>query len=425
MKMSKDYKTIILTILLVMITSMNNIVIANDNVGLIEGIIAESAIVMDMDTGEVIATKNADKKMPVASTIKLLTALIFAENTSKTEMIPFTENALKTTITSLNKFKEIKPGDEISSEDLMKSVLLFSANDAAYLMADSIDGNAPKFIQMMNDRIKSLGLTNTTIVNPSGLESDAVNKDNKEINISTAYDMAVIAKEAYKNEWVREILSEKYKNTSVDLSGSPVIIETRNKLLGKFGNIGGKTGNETKAGRCFVGYFERDGRNLITVALKSVYGADDVDVFNDTKEIADNGYSATKEALKNSGDVIDTVNLEYKLFGLFGPQKTINAQIKAVDTIKYYKNDINDKSISIEYNAEENNAWKLAGDDVELTMTLPNYTTKVKGEVDISIFNLIKINIVPYTIAVVSIAAFGLVIYKNISSKKKQKNKYV
>lgn len=417
MKKLKFFKSLLLTMLILTLTSVNSVANAQNTNGQIEGIIAESAIVMDMDTGEVIAAKNADEKRPVASTIKLLTSLIYAENTSKTDTISFTEDSLKTTITSLNNFKKINVGDKISSNDLMKAVMIFSANDAAYLMADSVSGNSKDFVKLMNDRVKSLGLKNTTIVNPCGLESDALNPDNKEINISTAYDMAIIASEAYKNDWIREIMSDKYKNTSIDLSGSPLIIETRNKILGQDGNIGGKTGNETKAGHCFIGFFERDGRNLVTVALKSQYGADGTNVFNDTKAIADNGYSSEKQVYKKAGEELGTVELEYKAFRFFGPKKTITAPIVATEDVMYYKNEINDKNIKIEYNNEDKNAWKVAGDEVKTTLSLPNYKEEVLGKIDISVFDLIKSNIIVYAITIVAIIlalviiAFGLKLY--------------
>ena len=101
MKTLKFLKSLIITVLVLTLTSVNTVVNAQNNTGTIEGIIAESAIVMDMDTGEVIASKNADEKRPMASTIKLLTSLIYAENTSKSEIISFNEDALKQKISPL------------------------------------------------------------------------------------------------------------------------------------------------------------------------------------------------------------------------------------------------------------------------------------------------------------------------------------
>lgn len=426
MKKFKSFKTIILTILILTLTSVSSVANAQENIGEIQGIVAQSAIVMDMDTGEVIASKNADKQMPVASTIKLLTSLIYAENTSKSKTISYTEDALKTTQTALNNFKKVNSGDKISSDDLMKGVMIFSANDAAYLMADSVAGNTKDFVKMMNDRVKSMGLKNTYIVNPCGLESNALDPENKEINLSSAYDIAIIAREAFKNEWIRDTISEKNKKVTIDLAGSPVILETRNKMLGQYGNIGGKTGNENKAGRCFVGFFERDGRKLVTVALNSVYGANDVDVFNDTKIIADDGYNAKKQVFKKAGEKIDTVKLEYKLFGFFGPKKTIKAPIVVSKDIMYYKNPINDKNAKIEYNDKDKNAWKLAGKEVELTFSLPDYKAKVPGKVDISLFDLIKTNIVPYGIFVAVLGfviAVSVIVYKKIYTNRMRKRK--
>ncbi|MGL4912298.1 MAG: D-alanyl-D-alanine carboxypeptidase family protein [Romboutsia sp.] len=423
MRIKKSFKALILTLLILTLTSVNSIASAQNNIGQIKGIISESAIVMDMDTGEVIASNNADEQRPVASTIKLLTSLIFAENTSKSEEILFTEDALKTTQTALNNFKKINVGDKISSNDLMKAVMIFSANDAAYLMADSVAGNTKDFVRMMNDRVKSMGLKNTHIVNPCGLERDALNPGSTEINLSSAYDIAIIASEAYKNEWIRDIISDKYKNTSIDLSGSPVVIESRNKIIGEYGNIGGKTGNETQAGRCFVGYFERDGRNLVTVALKS----DATAIFNDTIKVADYGYKSKKQVFKKAGEEIGKVELEYKAFRFFGPKKSVMAPIIASKDIMYYKNDINDKNSKLEYNDKDKNAWKLANKEVELTLSFPNNESKVLGKVDISLFDLIKMNIRLYATAIIGVViALTAIAYSirfiNRRNKKNRRN---
>ena len=143
---NKSFSTFILTILLIVCTSLGSV---SNGLSNMPNIIAESAIVMDMDTGEVIASKNAKVQRPVASTIKLLTSLIFAENISRGDMISFTEESLKTTQTALNNLKRINVGDKISSDDLMKAVMIYSANDAAYLMADAVSGNYKDFVKII------------------------------------------------------------------------------------------------------------------------------------------------------------------------------------------------------------------------------------------------------------------------------------
>lgn len=383
----KSLSTFMLTILLIICTSFDNVAngLNNLNIG------AQSAIVMDMDTGEVIASKNADIQRPVASTMKLLTSLIYAENISKGEKIPFTEEALKTTQTALNNLTKINVGDKISSDDLMKAVLVHSANDAAYLMADAVSGNYKDFVKIMNDRVKSLGLKDTYVVNPCGLESNALDPNNKEINLSTAYDMAIIAKEAYKNSWIRETISEKSDDMTIDIEGESVQIKLRNKILGQDGNVGGKTGNETQAGHCFVGFFQKNGRNLVTVALGCDYGTDGTNVFNDTITMADHGYLAEKEVYKKAGEEIGTIELDYRTYFVFGPKKSITVPVIATEDVMYYRNDINDENTKIEYNAENKSAWKLANKEVELDFNLPNYSTKVSGKVDVSKLYLIKV----------------------------------
>lgn len=402
---NKSLSAFILTILLIICTSFGSVANGLNNTA---SIIAQSAIVMDMDTGEVIASKNARIQRPVASTIKLLTSLIYAENISKGETIQFTEEALKTTQTALNNLKKINVGDRISSDDLMKAVMIYSANDAAYLMADAVSGNYKDFVKIMNNRAKSLGLEDTYVVNPSGLESNAVDPDNTEINLSTAYDMAIIAKEAYKNSWIRETISDQSQDITIDIEGEAVPIKLRNKILGQYGNVGGKTGNETQAGHCFVGFFQRDGRNLVTVALNCEYGTDGTNVFNDTKIIADYGYAAEKQVFKKVGEEIGTVELEYRKYGIIGPKKSITAPVIATEDIMYYKNDINDENAKIEYNneSESKSAWKLANREVELNFSLPNYSSKVSGKVDLSKLDLLKI----YVLSLIKFIVMALIL---------------
>ena len=116
--------------------------------------------------------------------------------------------------------------------------MIYSANDAAYLMSNAVSGNYKDFVKLMNEKVKSLGLEDTYVVNPCGLESNAVDPDNKEINLSTAYDIAVIAREAYKSEWIRDTISIEDPNVSIVIEGEVVPLKLRNKILGQYGNVG-------------------------------------------------------------------------------------------------------------------------------------------------------------------------------------------
>lgn len=387
-------------------------------------IIGEAAITMDVETGEIIYSKNADLKLSPASTTKLMTALLFAENKTKSDMLTFSDTVLKVTETSLNNYKLVNPGDKISADDAMKALLIFSANDSAYLIAESVGGTVDNFVAMMNEKAKELGLTNTTFLNPCGLEIDPLNPSNTSINQTTAYDLAKIGIAALKNEWVKEVVSPKYKETTIDLSGSPVKLESRNKLLGENGNIGGKTGTEELAGHCFVGFYERDGRQLVTVVLKSEYGVRGLNVFEDTEKIANYSYSAPKEIFKTANDEVGTIDLTYKAFGFFGAEKTITAPIYVTEDVTYYQNDFNDKNATITYANENKDAWKLSGNkDIKLTYSTPGFSKEVNGTIKLSKLDLIKTNLPLYLLSalvIIIIVVLVFVIIKAIKYKNRR-----
>lgn len=429
LKAKNLFKTLALALSVSLLAPLANKVSAEDiNIQAPE-IIGEASITMDIDTGEVIYSKNADLKLSPASTTKLMTALLFAENKNRTDTLSFSDTSLKVTETALNNYGSVKVGDTISAEDTMKAVLIFSANDAAYLMAESVGGTVDNFVNMMNEKAKELGLTDTHFENPSGLEIDPLNPSNTNINQTTAYDLAKIGIAAFKNEWVKDTISAKNIKTSITLSGNPMELESRNKILGKYNNIGGKTGTEELAGHCFVGFFEKDGRDLVTVVLKSEYGVDGTNVFKDTEKVADYSYSAQKETYKNSGDEVGTVDLTYKTFGFFGTEKQITAPIYLNQDVQYYKNDFNDKYASISYNGEVNNAWKFSGNkEVTLTYSTPGYSQDVLGTIKVSAMELVKANLPLYLLSLlilVIVLILVILLIKIIStSKRKRRRRY-
>lgn len=391
-------------------------------------IIGESSLTMDMDTGEVIYSKNADVKRSPASTTKLLTSLIFAENKSKSDMIPYSEYSASLNETTLNSDfmgMTVKSGDTMSADDVMKAVMIYSANDTSVLMAESVAGSVDAFSKMMNDKAKELGAVNSNFISPNGLEDTTDSNNN---NQTTAHDLALIAIAAYKNDWIRETMS--LDKTSLDLAGHKIFIETRNKNLNKDGNTGGKTGTETLAGHCFVGYYNRDGRNLVTVVLGSEYGADGTNVFNDTKLVADYSYSATKEPYKTNGEEIGNVDLSYKLFRFFGPTKTISAPVILSQDVEYYKNDYNDANANLSLANTEIDAWKVASNNsVDLTFSIGSFIEPVKGTIGLTTGQIFKANLPIYAAGILGtiIAVVLIVIIVNLirkSGRKNRRNRY-
>jgi len=428
LKVKNLFKTLALALSVSLLAPIANKVSAVENIQTPE-IIGEASITMDINTGEVIYSKNADVKLSPASTTKLMTALLFAESKNKTDILSFSETSLKVTETSLNNYVSLKVGDKISAEDIMKSVLIFSANDAAYLMAESVGGTVDNFVTMMNEKAAELGLKDTHFENPSGLEIDPLNPANTTINQTTAYDLAKIGIAAFQNDWIKDIISPKYIKTSIELSGYPIEIESRNKILGKYGNIGGKTGTEELAGHCFVGFFEKDGRDLVTVVLKSEYGATGLNVFEDTEKVANYSYLAEKDIYKNSGDEADSVDLTYKTFRFFGTEKTITAPIYLNEDVKYYKNDFNDKYATISYNGDVKDAWKLSGNkNITLTYSTPGYSQDISGTINLSAMDLIKANLPLYLLSLLIVVIILVLIFLIIrtinASKRNRRRRY-
>lgn len=419
----KTLKTLALALSISLLAPFASKVHATEKVNTPE-IISKAGAVVDYDTGEVIYEKNGNEKMYLASTTKLMTALLFAENAKKTDQIVYTETALAQppyTMQSeqmLPYGKSFKVGDTIDADTAMKELLLFSGNDAAYMIADHVGGTSEKFIQMMNDKAKELGLVNTHFENPNGLPDSVTGKD---VNYSTAYELSILTKKAYENEWIRETMA--LSNATVTLPGDTIIhLENRNTELGKNGNIGGKTGVTNDAGTCFAGLYERNGRKLIGVVLKSDRNDNDAR-FRDLNSMMDYSYSAEKQVIKKAGDEVGSLELEYKLFGFFGPTKTITANVTLSEDLKLYNNSLNVNNLKITLNPESNNAWKLASkNDIPLSATVLDSALEVNGSSDLTIFKLIKANMFVYLaiiLAFVIVVILIVLIIKIINNRKR------
>lgn len=219
---------------------------------------AKGAILMDSLTGEIIFQKNAKSKLPMASTTKIMTAMLALESGNLDEKFVVDKNAIKVEGSSMG----LKEGDIVTMRALVYGMLLPSGNDAANAAAVRLCGSVEAFVQKMNERAKEIGLSSTHFVTPSGLD------DNTDEHYSTAYDMALLTKEALKNPDFCEICR---KYTAKLKFGNPPYerwLTNNNKLLNTCeGVIGVKTGFTDKAKRCLVSACRRNGATLICVTL--------------------------------------------------------------------------------------------------------------------------------------------------------------
>ncbi len=298
-------------------------------------LIGTAAISVDMDTGEIIYTKNIDTKVYPASITKLMTALLLAEHRQPADALVYTQTAKEQPPYSYNhNIHPVAVGDTISAADAMDILLLFSGNDIAYLIADNVSGDASKFATAMNDKARQLKMAGTHYVTPNGL--DAGNNG----HYATAYDLALLGIAAYRNPWIQQSMA---KVTSQVHSAHGLVgtVENSNKLLGKDGCVGGKTGYTAKAGRCFVAMYERAGRHIIGVVMNSTYNLpQDTIVFADMEKLINWSYAAPKAALYTSGTALQTATIEYNVLPYFGPKKLAKIPLIVKQDVNYYANDI-------------------------------------------------------------------------------------
>ncbi len=211
---------------------------------------AHAAILMHMDTGKTLYEKNADTRMLIASTTKIMTALVALENCDPKELVRIEPSYCGVEGSSVY----LRPGEECTVETLLYGLLLSSGNDAALALAEHVGGSEALFVAMMNDRAAELGLKDTHYSNPHGLDA--------EDHYSSASDLAKLTCAAMQNELFRQIVSSEKKTC-----GARVFLN-HNRLLRRYdGCFGVKTGYTKAAGRCLVSCAERDGLRLLCVTL--------------------------------------------------------------------------------------------------------------------------------------------------------------
>jgi len=216
---------------------------------------ADAVMLMDMASGTVLYERNANEPHAIASTTKLMTCLLACEAevlqdkvTVKAEMLQGLEG------TSLN----LKAGDSVTGEDLVKGAMLASGNDAANALAFAVSGSVESFVELMNEKALLLGMQHTHFATPSGLD----NGDNH----SCAYDMALLACAAMRNAELAEIAA--MKEAVITVNGVRRKIANHNKLLGlDSGFVGLKTGYTKKAGRCLISACRYENNTVICVTL--------------------------------------------------------------------------------------------------------------------------------------------------------------
>ena len=281
-------------------------------------IYAESALVMDANTGTILYAKNIHNKKYPASITKIMTALIAIENSNLNERVVFSDHAIWG-IERNSSHIGIRIGEILSMKECLYGILLSSANEVCLAVSEHVAGDVDSFVAMMNKKATELGCTGTQFVNPNGLPD--------ENHYTTAADMALISQAAFKNKVFREITQTKsYKIGWTNKTGEDRWLGNHHKMLWDNSShyyescVGGKTGYTDVALNTLVTYATRDERDLICVSLRT----NGARVYYDTAQMLDYGFSNFQNIT-----TVNTKKIDYSaylmpfpalLVGCFSPQ---------------------------------------------------------------------------------------------------------
>ena len=257
---------------------------------------AKSSIVMDLDSGRVLYENNADEERLIASITKIMTCIIAIEQGDLDSDVEAEDEILKMYGTSIY----LELNEKMKLIDLLYGLMLRSGNDASVVIAKEVAGTEEKFVEMMNEKAKEIGMTNTTFSNPHGLDEETK-------NYSTARDMAILSRYAYKNKTYRKIIgTEEYR---VKTDNKSYLWYNRMKLLGDYKYCtGGKNGYTPSAGKTLVTTHKKDNLKITVVTL---YDNDEYNNHERLAEYAFDNYSNYDIVDKNDFDLVIDDNKYY------------------------------------------------------------------------------------------------------------------
>ena len=323
----KIYKIFILTLFLVTIISSYFTVYAVDDFE----VDANAAIIVETNTGKVIYEKDSNAQNFPASVTKVLTAILAIENCKLDE----TATVSQTAISHIPEGYVVAPlyvGEEVTIKDLLYALMLKSANDAAYVLAEHVGGSVEGFSEMMNKKAKEIGCKGTNFVNPNGIHNIE--------HYTTAYDMYLMSKYAMKNQTFAEIVST-YKYTLSATNKYPNsnrIMENTNSFINPKSSYydetvkGIKTGTTLQAGNCLITDSAKDGLEFITVILGA---KTETSRFSETRKMIDYAFdNYTLTQLHKKGDVIKNIEVEKATQETKNLNLVIDKEITVMNNVK-------------------------------------------------------------------------------------------
>jgi len=254
---------------------------------------AREAILVDLDTGQVLFEKRAHRHRAIASLTKIMTAVAVLERFSPSANVTVSPNAASQTGSALG----LEAGESITVGNLLYALMLQSSNDAAVALAEAVSGTVDRFVALMNMEARAMGLRDTRFYSPNGLDDRGY---------STAADMATLTRIAERNPWFADVVAAKTRRIPSP-SGPRRSVQNRNVLLWLYpGATGVKTGFTTPAGHCLVATASRAGNGLVAVVL-----GDPDEPFDEGATLLNFGFDAfVRETLVGAGQAVGTVSVE-------------------------------------------------------------------------------------------------------------------
>ena len=226
----------------------------NSDISQLPTINSRAYVVIDRKSNTILIGKNENQKKKMASTTKIMTALVVIEHCTLSDTVEISKKSASTGGSRLG----LKTGDKITVYDLLYGLMMRSGNDAAVALAEHVAGSINNFANLMNEKAKTLGLTNTHFVTPHGLDEDE--------HYTTAYELAILSNYAMNNEIFAKIVGT--KNYTITINGYPKALTNTNELLGVLNGVYGiKTGFTNGANRCLVTCCKRGDMDIICVVL--------------------------------------------------------------------------------------------------------------------------------------------------------------
>ncbi|MFT8872444.1 MAG: D-alanyl-D-alanine carboxypeptidase family protein [Sporolactobacillus sp.] len=241
---------------------------------------AQTAALMELATGRLLDAKDSHRRLPIASITKVMTALLAIESGKMNDTVVVSPEAIRTEGSSIY----LKAGERIKLRDLVYGLMLRSGNDASRAIAEAVAGSEQGFVFLMNEKAKAIGMDDTHFANPNGLQNDA--------HYSSAYDMALLMREAMRQPLFRRITGTKSYSVPATNRSEARLWLNKNKMLRQYPfATGGKTGYTEVAGRTLISTASKDGMELVAVTLN------DRDDWRDHSRLFDWGFTTYKETV--------------------------------------------------------------------------------------------------------------------------------